>query len=133
MIDLCEKSIEVVDKSVDQFDAKSDEYKSLVFSKGMALNNIGYVHLMKGDIPVALEFYDKSIDLFVELDNKRGIANYYTSVGYIHKHQGNIPKALDYYHKSLSFLDSLDDKKGMAYNYNNIGVIYKLKMIMKMH
>ena len=97
-----------------------------------ALNNIGFIHQHQGDIPLALEYYHKSLKIQEEtrlpdgqVSDKKGMAGSYNNIGAIHKNQGDIPLALEYYHKSLKIKEKISDKKGMALSYNNIGVIHK--------
>jgi len=107
---------------------------SLRISMAGALNNIGFIHQVQGDIPVALKYYHNSLKIREEISDspdeaiaksgKRGMAESYINIGFIHYNQGAIPLALDYYHKSLKIREELGNKQEMAYSYNNIGVIH---------
>ncbi|HET6246040.1 MAG: tetratricopeptide repeat protein [Bacteroidetes bacterium] len=98
--------------------------KSLKISMAGALNNIGFLHDNQGDIPLALDYYYKSLKIQEEIGDKSGMANSYNNIGAIYKEQGDIRLALDYYHKSLKIQEEIGDKKGMAYSYNNIGLVH---------
>jgi len=89
-----------------------------------ALNNIGYIHKDKGNIPLAIEYLQKSLKIRKEIGDKNGMANSYNNIGFIHSEQGNIPLAIEYYQKSLKIQKEIGDKKGMAFSYNNIGSIH---------
>jgi tetratricopeptide (TPR) repeat protein len=88
------------------------------------LNNIGVIHNAQGDIPLALEYYHKSLKIQEEIGDKKGMATSYNNIGLIHNNQGGIPLALEYYHKSLEIYEEIGDKRGMAISYNNIGLIH---------
>ena len=89
-----------------------------------ALNNIGYIYKNQGDIPLALEYYHKSLKIKEDIGNKKGIATSLNNIGYIYKSQGDIPFAMEYYHKSLKIEEELGNKSGIAISLNNIGYIY---------
>jgi len=98
--------------------------KALNISLAGALNNIGYDHSNQGEIPLALEYYHKSLKIYEEIKDKKGMASSYNNIGFIHYNQGEITLALEYFHKGLKIKEEINDKKGMAYSYNNIGVIH---------
>ena len=89
-----------------------------------AINNIGVIYNHKGDIPKTLEYYNKSLKILEELDEKKGIAVCLNNIGYVYYNKGDISKTLDYYHKSLNLLEDLGDKKEIATSLNNIGAVY---------
>jgi len=101
--------------------------KSLYRQKADAINNIGYILKMKGQIPKALEYYHKSLKIREYIKDKTGVATSLNNIGLIYLTQGDVGKALEYYLKSLSLLKEIDDKKGIAYSLINIGKIYKSK------
>jgi len=98
--------------------------RSLNISLAGALNNIGYIYKGQGDIPKALEYYHKSLNIQEEIGDKSGIATSLNNIGYVYQAQGDIHKALEYYHKSLKIFEELGYKKGIAMSLNNIGIIY---------
>jgi len=101
--------------------------ESLFLKKTLAgvLNNIGYIHDDKGNIPLALAYYQKSLKIKKEIGDKKGMAYSYNNIGAIHRDQGNIPLALAYYQKSLKIKKEVEDKKGMASSYYNLGYIHQ--------
>jgi len=108
---------------------------SLFASLAAALNNIGFIHKLRGDIPKALESYNESLEILEEIGNEEGTAGCLINTGRIYEQQGDIPKALKYYHKSLKIYEEIGKhpdprtakagKKGIAISLNNIGFIYK--------
>jgi len=97
---------------------------SLMVSLAGALNNIGFIRKDQGDIPLALEFYHKSLRLREEIADSVGVATSLNNIGFIYKQQGDIPKALTYYHRSLKLREDIGDIGNIAESLNNIGNIY---------
>ncbi len=123
VIYLCTKAQELIQKNLsNQSDLKIR--KSLKISLAAALNNMGYVHMNKVNLPLALEYYKKSIIVEEDNGNIQGLASAYNNIGLIYFNKGDIPSALEYYHKSLKIKERYGDKKGIAYSYNNIGYVY---------
>jgi tetratricopeptide (TPR) repeat protein len=91
---------------------------------GDALNNQGFIYNIKGDIPKALEYFEKSLKLQEEIGYKVGIAELLSNIGVIYYNQNEKNKALDYYKRSLKIREELGDKDGIANSLNNIGSVY---------
>ncbi len=108
--------------------------------KGMAAsyNNIGNIHLYKGDYDNAIAFYLKSLKKFEELRDKQGMSVSYNNIGIIYDNKGDYDKAIAFYFKSLDITEyilseakELSEKqnaqKGMSNSFANIGIIYEEK------
>jgi adenylate cyclase len=92
----------------------------------MAYNLQGVANAMKGNYPIALDNYKKSLAIDERNGYKKGITGALNNIGNIYLNQGNYPQALDYYHRSLKIYEEIADKKGIALILNNIGNIYSL-------
>jgi tetratricopeptide (TPR) repeat protein len=90
-----------------------------------AINNKGYIALMRGNPEQALKIYSQSKKILEQTNDKQGLAIYYNSVGYILTNQGNIIIGVDYLLKSLKLKEEIGDKIGQATSLNNIGYILK--------
>ncbi|MCB9364264.1 MAG: tetratricopeptide repeat protein [Flavobacteriales bacterium] len=90
-----------------------------------AVNIQGASWAGRGEYAEAIKYYNKSLKLREEIDDKDGIAKSLCNIGIIYKNQGDIPKALVYYHKSLKIQEQLGNKDGIAAALTNIGIIYK--------
>ncbi len=90
-----------------------------------ASNNLGFVYRNRGDIPKALDWYHKSLNILEEINDLSGIAISLNNLGNIYADQGDNLKALEYYRKSLKMREKIGDKQGIATSFNNIGLIYK--------
>jgi serine phosphatase RsbU (regulator of sigma subunit)/Tfp pilus assembly protein PilF len=89
-----------------------------------AYNNVGVLASSHGDLPKALEYYQKSLKAQEEIKEKLGIAHSLNNIGLVYQDLGNIPMALEYYHKSLKINEEINEKKGIARTLTDIGVIY---------
>lgn len=103
-----------------------------------SLNNIGAIYDIYGDPkvksskdealkagrPKALEYYSKSLKLYEELGDKKGIATALNNIGVTHGKLGDESKALEYYAKSLEIRESIKDRKGIAYSLHCFGQVY---------
>ena len=97
----------------------------LTASLSGALNNLGIIYEIKGDVKKAINCYKKSISIDKKRNDKKGVAFTLNNLGFVYDKQGDIPKALEIYHQSLKFLEENKDKYGMGVALNNIGLIYK--------
>ena len=89
-----------------------------------ALNIIGASKYFKANYSSALQAFQQSLKLQLELDNKTGIANAHNLIGVIRKEQEDYDDALKHYHEALSIFEILNDSFGVAKLYNNIGEVY---------
>ena len=96
----------------------------LIITKGEALANIGYIHLMNNDIDQSLKYYEDSKDLFEEAGYIKGIASYYLCIGFIFKRTGDHKKALKYLELSLKIRREIGDNEGIAGSLSNLAGIY---------
>ena len=90
-----------------------------------AIKNIAYFYDTQGNMPKALEYYNKSLNIYNELEYKKGIALSFNKIGLIYDHQGDKTKALEYHNKSLNIYNELEHKIGIAASFNNIGSTYE--------
>ncbi len=58
-----------------------------------AAKNIGYFHHIQGRFTQALEYYQKSLEVSVELGDKKSVGQSFTNIGNVYSAQGNIKKA----------------------------------------
>jgi len=121
---LSRKAIEIADKNLNRSSTNNGEKKSFRRSLAAAFNNIGYVHDIKGNIPQALEYYNKALNVLQLLGSKEGIASAMNSMAYLYINQGDSAKALEYYHKSLKIEEEIGSKEKMASSLKSIGAIY---------
>ena len=76
----------------------------IVESKKLTANsfiNIGFIYENQGDIPMALEYWYRSLKIYEEIGDKLGIATSLNNIGNIYENQGDMINAIDYYLKSI--------------------------------
>jgi len=91
----------------------------------MMLNNIGVITKRQGNIPLALDYYQRSLKIEEEIGNKKGIANGLNNIGAIHEAQGDYPKALEHYLNCLQVCEETGDQRQLASVSSNIGGVYE--------
>ncbi|KAB8320027.1 CHAT domain-containing protein, partial [Tolypothrix campylonemoides VB511288] len=77
-----------------------------------------------GEKQKALEYFNQSLPLSREVEDKAGVARTLTNIGGIYSNLGEKQKALEYYNQSLPLLRAVEDKAGVAGTLNNIGNVY---------
>lgn len=121
---LCEIAKDIAEKNLAKSSLKAAEKKAFRITLADALNNIGYVYDIKGDIPRALEYYNKSLMIQEETGYQEGMVSSLNNIGYIYMNKGDSSLALEYYHRSLKIEEAMGYQEGMASSLNNIGIIY---------
>ena len=89
------------------------------------LYNIATYYYGKSEYAKSMSFYQKSLDLRIEIGDLKGEGAIYGNFGVIYNQQGNNLKALEYQLKSLAMNEKLRDTLGLCANYSNIAVIYQ--------
>ncbi len=78
-----------------------------------------------GDRKEALDYYNRSIEINEELDNRKNLSNSLNNAGNIYRKSGESEKALEYFQKALKIRENLDDKRGISHTLTNIGTVYQ--------
>ena len=102
--------------------------------QAIALRNFGFVKYDQGEYEKAIEYYNNSIiieielskssNLTIALSGKKGLSMSYGSIGNIQLYQSNYDNALENYSKSLKISEELKDKKWISACYSNIGNVH---------
>jgi tetratricopeptide (TPR) repeat protein len=93
-----------------------------------SLKNIGYIYNGDNNIKKSLDYYNKSLKVCEEINDKDGIANLLFNIGKIYNNQGDRKRALDYRDKSTNISaqikkqqENANSLNKLAYGYNNKG------------
>lgn len=81
---------------------------------GYAYNNLGDVFILTGNFPLALQYSEKSIDIFKKIDNKMGIAYGYINMGIIYRNEKLYSLALEFFQNAVDLRKSIGDSVGYA-------------------
>jgi tetratricopeptide (TPR) repeat protein len=73
---------------------------------------------------LAIEYYQKAIDLQKELNLELDLVASLNSLAGIYYSLGEYQKAIEFYQQSLAIKREISDIRGVAYCYNNLGNIY---------
>ena len=103
--------------------------RSIGFKKGeaLALKNTGIVYYFQGMHIEAHEFYNQSLQVFLEMKDNSGIANLYSNIGVVYYDRGDDTKALENYLQSLRYSELAGDKFRILIALNNVGGVYFIK------
>ncbi|MDO8998368.1 MAG: sensor histidine kinase [Bacteroidota bacterium] len=123
LLPLCNKALSIIEKNIASAHAK--EKRSYLFTKAAALNNIGFVYHLRGQIPTAINYFKKGLKINEELNVPKEIANSLSNLGAIYDQQAQPGQALEYLIRALEIQKKIGAKEGMAYSLNNISAIYQ--------
>ena len=86
-----------------------------------AYNNLADVFLQIHNIPIALDYTNKSIKIFEDLKDLKGIAYGFINLGHIYRDDKNYEASLESFERSLELHTTLNDANGIAYSILEIG------------
>jgi signal transduction histidine kinase len=86
---------------------------------------IGYTYLKQRKYTKALPAYQKSLSIFKQINDIKGIALCYNRIGFILFNQEKHDTALKYYQQSLAIYVQTKDQKGIALCLNIMGKIFE--------
>ncbi|MBI9067688.1 MAG: tetratricopeptide repeat protein [Salinivirgaceae bacterium] len=86
---------------------------------------VGLVYQIQSDYAIAINHYQKGLQLYTSLNDKKNSANCYNNMGAAFYNLGNYEKALDNYFKSLEINEEIKNTFMVAKTYANIGGIYE--------
>ena len=72
---------------------------------------IGFVYIQLHEYDLSFEYFDKALNIFLELDLKSDEARIYNAIGDSFSQQDELKKSLEYYFKSIEIYKSLNKKK----------------------
>jgi len=118
-IELCRRSLEMVDKLPESVDARKE--------RARIYNNLGSIHLHWNDYPQAIEHFEKSLAIRIENGDRHGAAIIYNNLGVVYERQGDYDKALEYHRQSFELKKEIGDLYGLAISHANLGLILYYK------
>lgn len=89
-----------------------------------ALNILGNLNNIQGNITKALEFYKRSLKIREEMQDKNAISASLSNIGLAYDYIGDYPKALDHFLRSLRMSEETGDENGSASTFVSIGNVY---------
>lgn len=90
-----------------------------------ALNNMGILYRKIGDLPKALDCYQKRLTHARKLEDHVELADIYNNMANLYSDYSDLEKAMEYQRKSIFHRKRIkDNRKGLASNYNNVAMIF---------
>ena len=93
-------------------DARADAYKHL-----------GTVASLSGDTGMAIDYYERSLQLYEARGDVSGQANVLNNIGIVHRKEGRYPQALEAHAKALAIRERIGDPLGIGTSRNNLAQI----------
>ncbi len=87
------------------------------------LDDIGKLHWLKGDYPLALEYTLRSLAMRRKLGDRRNIALSLNNLGLVQQDSGDYKGALDSFDQSLRIRREIGDLVGVSATLNNLGTV----------
>lgn len=110
-----EETISLIEEATPLLEIFPSEYHKAFF-----LQNIGTSKTILNQLEEASQYADASLELWVKLANKLGMANVYNLLGVINKSLGNYGAALSYWQNCPEIFTEIGNVQGLASVYNNI-------------
>jgi tetratricopeptide (TPR) repeat protein len=105
-------------------DANSEiDIKRLKNGLAKAYASQGIVYSQQSNYFNALDFYQKALAIYLEINQKPSICKAYNNIGIVYKSQLNYLKAIEYFQKALKIQQEIGEQS-VAVTLTNIGVIY---------
>ena len=92
--------------------------------KGRSEKIIGVLFWFKNAMDSALDHYEKSFEIFENLEDRKELANLYNNISIVYNRLNLRDTSLYLYQQALAINLQLNDSAGIARNYLNIGVLY---------
>jgi len=105
---------------------ESQDYE-LKNEEANCLSMLGILEKNLGNQNNAVNYFNRALEIYLEVNNQSGIANQYNNLGSIYRIKGEKELAFDNYYKAKILYKKLDDKDGLSRCYNNLATIYDLK------
>mgnify|MGYP002401668668 CR=1 FL=1 len=87
------------------------------------LDDIGKLHWLKGEYPLALEYTLRSLAMRRKIGDRRSIALSLNNLGLVHQDSGNFKGALEAFEQALRIRRDIGDLVGVAITLNNLGTV----------
>jgi len=90
-----------------------------------ALNQMGHIHKLRGELKEAEDCYRRVLQLGSDVSDDASQAVALGNLGLIYETRGELDKAEDVFLKSLEINKELGRLEGMASDYGNLGIVYE--------
>ncbi len=87
------------------------------------LNNLGMTAEMESNLPEAIRYYDRAVQIFMSTDDTFGKAGISNNLGLVYQKQGNYTRAVQAFYQALKGFEEINHVAGQASVANNLGII----------
>lgn len=94
----------------------------LEYEAAMLTKNMGLIFFNQQKFDTALEYYNKSLKVFLKLNKTKAVADTYLNIGNCYYEKYDSKNTITNYKKALSYVKT--DTMTIAKLYNNIGAVY---------
>jgi signal transduction histidine kinase len=103
-----------------------DKRSKFTFSSllARAYLSLGVYNQSRSGPDEALNYFNRSLAINTEINNKEGIGNCLVDIGQVYYRRGDVLQALENYHKGLKIYEKIDSPSSMALCLGNIGNLY---------
>jgi tetratricopeptide (TPR) repeat protein len=108
-----------VKKALEISETLKDDY-----GEADALRGLGYIYWQKGDVSMALEFYDLALDKANACASQELVGRIKIEVANAYNTKGDRAKAKETYQQAITILRSVGNQNELARAYNNLGSCY---------
>ncbi len=123
-MDLVSSALEYHSQALEFANTANPITEELRLSIAVSLNSMGNIYLVLKQFDLALEQFNKSLEIEKETENKLGLAINYQNIGYAKEAKGMLGEALKDYQTSLRYNELINSEVGRVICYNSIGKIY---------
>lgn len=117
-------SVAIAEKNLKENSKGTYLYNFYTHYLAAAVNNIGFLAQQQGETSKAMDYYNKALAHYREINDKEGIALCLNNMAIIYSDQGDKTKALNYWHSSLSMQEEIKDYEGASRSLNNIASVH---------
>ena len=110
-----------------QIQSKYASKKRLKKYSADALYNLGWAHKNKGDFSTAIDYYQRSYELYDEIRDKENMASALYRIGEANIAEGDYEKAIEAYQSRMNIAEEMSDKEVIASSLRRIARSYYLK------
>jgi len=96
-------------------------------TSAITITNIGNIYLDRNEDDKALQSYKDAEKIFMEHENRRGLAELYNNFGNYYRKKNNYPEAESSYLKALAIFEETGEKYGASASLGFLGDIHALQ------
>ncbi|MHC1736423.1 MAG: tetratricopeptide repeat protein [Ignavibacteriaceae bacterium] len=82
----------------------------------------GKISMIQSDYKIALEAYNKSLDIYKRINDRNGIASAFNEIAYVSNYMGEFQQGLSYSYQAEKLAAEINDKINLVDAYNNISI-----------